>query len=212
MPPLRMECAAAGALPSDQAQALLELLVGLAGHAPAPVQLHEATLRCAAPPGGDLVLRRSTPAADAQPGPWSALQYGEPLRERQLRGETAATVRSVRSARCAGADVPSFWQGLGFAPRHESLRRGSAVEVQLAGHLVQVRVCQLLRLPPAGDGGWAARLAGAEEVTPGLLLVEALATVPDGAQIEAVVAIGSLAALLAPLVTLGQLPAAPKGY
>ena len=39
--------------------------------------------------------------------------------------------------------------------------------------------------------GWAARLADAEEVTPGLLLVEALATVPDGAQVEAVVAIGA---------------------
>lgn len=141
------------------------------------------------------------------------LQFSLQLRGKQHAALPAA-VRHVTRASCAGSDVPAVWRSLGFAPKFRLLRRGQRWLVPLAGQEVEVSVCSALRLPGGGAASGAApdaaALAAAEDVAPGRLLVEAVAVVaPGDDHMERVVAVGQLAALLAPYTQLQRPPRAP---
>lgn len=147
------------------------------------------------------------------------LQFSLNLRGKQYAA-LAATVRHVTRTRCAGGDVPAFWRSLGFTPRFQLLRRGSRFCVPLGGQEVEVSVCRVLRLPAAAQGASssnsggaaidAAALQRAEDISPGRLLVEAVACAPgDADPLETAAAVGQLAALLQPHTTLQRPPRAP---
>ena len=165
---------------------------------------------------------------------WEVLQFSLHMRGKQYAG-LAATVRHVTRTSCAGGDVPAFWCALGFAPRFQLLRRGSRFWVPLGGQEVEVTLSRVLRLPAptaaagggagrgaaggtaggaaGGSGGAAldaAALQRAEEVSPGRLLVEAVAHVPaDADPLDSAAAVGQLAALLQPHTALQRPPRAP---
>lgn len=167
------------------------------------------------------------PATIAHARRWDVLQFSLHMRGKQYAG-LAATVRHVTRTSCAGGDVPAFWRALGFATRFQLLRRGSRFWVLLGGQEVEVTLSRVLRLPApaavgtsggdagggtAGGGGApldAAALQRAEEVSPGRLLVEAVAHVPaDADPLDSAAAVGQLAALLQPHTTLQRPPRAP---
>lgn len=134
-------------------------------------------------------------------------------------------VRHVARADCTGEGVPAFWQALGFTPRYQLRRRGQRFVVPLAGREVDVCVCRVLRLPPPRDRAASGSAVGAaacpaaldavalqqaSEVSPGHLLVEAVAAAPaEEDHMESVGAVTQLAGLLAPYTTLQRPPRAP---
>lgn len=239
-----------GTVEEARLEELTELLIGLSGTQPEPLEQHEVVLRppAAAATGSgvpaawkpDLRLQHDLAGAIGnntveQEDKWTVLQFSLHLRGKQ-HAALPATVRHVTRAQCAGDNVPSFWEALGFSPRYQLLRRGHFFLVPLCGQEVQVSVCRVLRLPPppssanaaaaaaaassngssSGRGGssWAgldsAALQQAEELSPGRRLVEAVVAVPSEADhMESVGALASLAALLQPLTTLQRPPRAP---
>ena len=64
---------------------------------------------------------------------------------------------------------------------------GPLDRVSSAGPILQVLLCQVRRL----SGAWPASVVDGEEVVPGYWLVEATATVKDGAYAEAAAALGA---------------------
>lgn len=159
------------------------------------------------------VLNRHPTAARS----WDVLQFSLNLRGKQYAA-LAATVRHVTRTRCTGGDVPAFWRSLGFTPRFQLLRRGSRFWLPLGGQEVEVTVCRVLRLPAPAEGGTnsgsaaidAAALQRAEDVSPGRLLVEAVACgAADADPLEVAAAVGQLAGLLQPHTSLQRQPRAP---
>ncbi|KAL4430993.1 hypothetical protein ABPG75_006249 [Micractinium tetrahymenae] len=233
-----LECRAVGTVPEAQLEELTALLQGLAGCASLPFEQREVVLRApaaaaapdGAPPGWrpDLrLLQDLGPSTSGRTEPssrWTALQFSLHLRGKQ-HAALLAVVRHVTRAECTGEGVPAFWQALGFAPRYQLLRRGQRFLVPLGGREVEVSLCRVLRLPPLGGSGTgggsggaaacpatldAAALQQAAEVSPGHLLVEAVAAAPaEEDHMESVGAVTQLAGLLAPFTALQRPPRAP---
>ncbi|KAI3433529.1 hypothetical protein D9Q98_003339 [Chlorella vulgaris] len=225
-----LECRAVGTLEEAQLGELTELLIGLSGTQPEALNQHEVVLKApadaaASTTGGprawkpDLRLQHdlspsSSGRGDAASEAWTVLQFSLHLRGKQ-HAALPATVRHVTRTQCTGEDVPAFWQALGFAPHFQLVRRGHCFLVPLEGQEVQVSVCRVLRLQPrpASHDGSASQPAAAqqwEELSPGRMLVEAVACVPSEADhMASVAAVTALAELLQLYTTLQRPPRAP---
>lgn len=203
-----MEARAAGTADLQRLPALLELLAALAGHDPAPIDVHEMVLRREGSGRQEVNLRRLITSGvayagdPARPDVWVACQYSLSTVKGDLAmAKLPATVRNVTQARCAGPDVPAFWRGLGFEPRYQHYKRGHTFDVRRGSHAVQVLVSRLHAVAAAGAGP-------GDEVVPGQVLVEAWTAVADpGAYEEAIAAVVEVGKLLAQEgVALGPLP------
>lgn len=69
---------------------------------------------------------------------WIAYQYTAPLRGKAYL-DLIASVRGRMSTPCRGPDVMRFWQAMGLTQRHQCLKRGYVLDLELGGQKLQVR-------------------------------------------------------------------------
>lgn len=207
-----------GSVEEPRLQNLLELLTALAGHEPAPINIHEITMRCE---GGKirqeiqlrhLIIPASSDCTTTTFGAdrWAVYQYNRPPWGDLNMAKLAATVRTVTQAYCSGPNVPNFYKGLGFVQQYQHFKKGFAYDVQRGTWVVHILVSRLHRVVQettantksnggalAGGGSSLSRrkeerrpgVAG-EEVAPGHVLIEVWTEVDDGkTHTEAIAAI-----------------------
>lgn len=190
-----------GSVEEPRLQNLLELLTALSGHEPAPINIHEMTLRCEdGKIGQEIQLRHliipgtsngtittTTPGADR----WAVYQYNRPPWGDLNMAKLAATVRTVTQAYCSGPNVPNFYKGLGFLQRYQHFKKGFAFDVQRGTWAVHILVSKLHRVvQELGAQGGARSFRGederqsvveaGEEVAPGHVLIEVWTEVDAG--------------------------------
>lgn len=129
---------------------------------------------------------------------------------------------------CSGHDVVSFWQGVGFKYHHQSRRKGWAYEISYGGYNILLHATRLYRIDTKKlttyyTNGDVDTLTGTPEqqqqqqakeeeeltdISPGYLLIEAIATVEESNNsysndyIGAARAIGEIADLVSKYVVL----------
>ncbi len=173
-----------GSIEEPRLQNFLELLTALAGHEPAPINIHEMTMRCEGTSRQEIQLRHLIIPTDASDGNgngtsstisssssqadrWAVYQYNvPPWCDLKTKAKLAATVLTVTQAYCSGPDVPNFYKGLGFVQQYQHFKKGFAFDVQRGTWAVHILVSRLHRVIEnnaangATNGGRAATAAG----------------------------------------------------
>jgi len=152
-----MEVRAVGSIEEPRLQNLLALLTALAGHEPAPIHIHEMTMRCESgnirqeiqlrhliipATNSNGTITTTSPSADR----WAVYQYSRPPWGDLNMAKLAATVRTVTQAYCSGPNVPNFYKGLGFMQQYQHFKKGFAFDVQRGTWTVHILVSRLHRV------------------------------------------------------------------
>ena len=200
-----MEVRAVGSVEEPRLLNLLQLLTAIAGHEPAPINIHEMTMRCETAPRQEIHLRHllipATPTTPTAAEKWAVYQYSRPPWGDLNMAKLPATVRTVTKAYCAGPDVPNFYMGLGFNLQYQHFKKGFAFDVQRGTWAVHILVSRLHRVidnnqnnrtngvPGGGHVGSSTRKEDAaqqgvavagDEVVPGHVLIEVWTEVDPG--------------------------------
>lgn len=154
-----MEVRVVGSVEEPRLQKVLQLLTALAGHEPAPIHIHDMTMRCeGASRNQEIQLRHSIiPASNASdestttsktPGAerWAVYQYSRPPWGDLKMAKLPATVRTVTQASCSGPNVPNFYKGLGFLQQYQHFKKGFAFDIQRGTWKVHILVSRLHRV------------------------------------------------------------------
>lgn len=133
------------------------------------------------------------------------------------------TLRSIQRSQCNGPDVIGVFTSLGFAPDYQYIKLGKTVDIHVKKHNVHFTVNKVYKvstnIDPDADNGANSSTSGenfvpsiGDEVSPGVLVVEAWTTIEDNtAYVDAVAAVAEAAALVSQLVTLQKLPHQQRG-
>jgi hypothetical protein len=151
-----MEVRAVGSVEEPRLENLLQLLTALAGHEPAPINIHEMTMRCEGVKSRQEVHLRHlmTPAtsttlttsASTCADRWAVYQYNRPPWSDLEMAKLAATVRTVTQAYCSGPNVPNFYKGLGFVEQYQHFKKGFAFDIQRGTWAIHILVSRLHRV------------------------------------------------------------------
>ncbi len=195
-----------GTVEEPRLQNLLALLTAVAGHEPAPIHIHEMTMRCEGASRQEIQLRHliipdtmneishgnsntiTTSETTAGADRWAVYQYNTPpWCDLKTKAMLAATVLTVTQAYCSGPDVPNFYKGLGFIQQYQHYKKGYAFDLQRGTWTVYILVSKLHRVVIQNNNNSTSSreeeegvaMAG-EEVVPGHVLVEVWTEVESG--------------------------------